>query len=167
MPLKCQRDGLGRAVYGRSQRGWKMLTTSFVKTLPGNSCVPTVFGTTTLNYSRFLAAAEDLAGPYKFGVYNLLVLPHSFPYGGMVRHSPPVCMHCGFSNRLVRKIPAYHSLLPVSRSLLSIDAFLESHFSTHHGRPILDRRRHPRTHPLLVRKWCYVGSCVDFVIHVT
>jgi leukotriene-A4 hydrolase len=32
---------------------------------------------------RFLAAAEDLAGPYKFGVYDLLVLPHSFPYGGM------------------------------------------------------------------------------------
>ncbi|KAI9567862.1 hypothetical protein HD554DRAFT_2205270 [Boletus coccyginus] len=32
---------------------------------------------------RFLAAAEDLAGPYRFGVYDLLVLPHSFPYGGM------------------------------------------------------------------------------------
>ncbi|KAF8557162.1 hypothetical protein OG21DRAFT_1505592 [Imleria badia] len=32
---------------------------------------------------RYLAAAEDLAGPYRFGVYDLLVLPHSFPYGGM------------------------------------------------------------------------------------
>ncbi|KAN0082888.1 hypothetical protein V8E55_008683 [Tylopilus felleus] len=32
---------------------------------------------------RYLAAAEDLAGPYKFGVYDLLILPHSFPYGGM------------------------------------------------------------------------------------
>ncbi|KAF8839796.1 zincin [Paxillus ammoniavirescens] len=32
---------------------------------------------------RFLAAAESLAGPYKFGVYDLLVLPPSFPYGGM------------------------------------------------------------------------------------
>ncbi|KAH7890292.1 hypothetical protein F5I97DRAFT_1799872 [Phlebopus sp. FC_14] len=32
---------------------------------------------------RFLAAAEDVAGPYRFGVYDLLVLPPSFPYGGM------------------------------------------------------------------------------------
>jgi leukotriene-A4 hydrolase len=24
--------------------------------------------------------------PYKFGVYDLLVLPPSFPYGGMVRY---------------------------------------------------------------------------------
>ena len=34
---------------------------------------------------RFLATAEDVVGPYKFGVYDLLVLPPSFPYGGMVR----------------------------------------------------------------------------------
>lgn len=35
-------------------------------------------------YARFLAAAENLAGAYQFGVYDLLVLPPSFPYGGMV-----------------------------------------------------------------------------------
>lgn len=35
--------------------------------------------------SRFLAKEEDIVGPYRFGVYDLLVLPPSFPYGGMVR----------------------------------------------------------------------------------
>jgi hypothetical protein len=34
---------------------------------------------------RFLAKEEDIIGPYKFGVYDVLVLPPSFPYGGMVR----------------------------------------------------------------------------------
>ncbi|KAJ7430441.1 peptidase family M1-domain-containing protein [Mycena galericulata] len=33
--------------------------------------------------ARFLAAEEKLVIPYKFGVYDLLVLPPSFPYGGM------------------------------------------------------------------------------------
>lgn len=32
---------------------------------------------------RYLAAEEDIVVPYKFGVYDLLVLPPSFPYGGM------------------------------------------------------------------------------------
>ena len=30
-----------------------------------------------------LAAAENIVGPYLWGVYDLLVLPPSFPYGGM------------------------------------------------------------------------------------
>lgn len=30
-----------------------------------------------------LKTAEDLAGPYVWGQYDLLVLPPSFPYGGM------------------------------------------------------------------------------------
>ena len=30
-----------------------------------------------------LAAAEELAGPYVWKQYDLLVLPPSFPYGGM------------------------------------------------------------------------------------
>ncbi|KAJ7116299.1 hypothetical protein C8R44DRAFT_832437 [Mycena epipterygia] len=34
--------------------------------------------------ARFLAAEEKIVVPYKFGVYDLLVLPPSFPYGGMV-----------------------------------------------------------------------------------
>ncbi|KAF4623043.1 hypothetical protein D9613_001552 [Agrocybe pediades] len=33
--------------------------------------------------TRFLAAEEDIVTAYKFGVYDLLVLPPSFPYGGM------------------------------------------------------------------------------------
>ncbi|KAI0271734.1 hypothetical protein BC834DRAFT_950104 [Gloeopeniophorella convolvens] len=32
---------------------------------------------------RFLAKEEDIVGAYKFGVYDVLVLPPSFPYGGM------------------------------------------------------------------------------------
>lgn len=32
----------------------------------------------------FLAKEEDIVGDYRFGVYDLLVLPPSFPYGGMV-----------------------------------------------------------------------------------
>lgn len=30
-----------------------------------------------------LSAAEDVCGPYVWGVYDLLVLPPSFPFGGM------------------------------------------------------------------------------------
>eukprot|EP00929_Paragymnodinium_shiwhaense_P026722 TRINITY_DN15823_c0_g2_i1.p1 TRINITY_DN15823_c0_g2~~TRINITY_DN15823_c0_g2_i1.p1 ORF type:complete len:677 (+),score=162.98 TRINITY_DN15823_c0_g2_i1:52-2031(+) len=32
---------------------------------------------------KLIAAGENLCGPYKWGVYDLLVLPPSFPYGGM------------------------------------------------------------------------------------
>jgi len=32
---------------------------------------------------RMLAAAESLCGPYVWGEYDILVLPPSFPYGGM------------------------------------------------------------------------------------
>jgi len=32
---------------------------------------------------RMLATAEELCGPYVWGVYDILVLPPSFPYGGM------------------------------------------------------------------------------------
>ncbi|KAF5377203.1 hypothetical protein D9615_006474 [Tricholomella constricta] len=33
--------------------------------------------------AKFLAAEEKIVTPYKFGVYDLLMLPPSFPYGGM------------------------------------------------------------------------------------
>ena len=29
-----------------------------------------------------LKTAEDLCGPYVWGIYDILVLPPSFPYGG-------------------------------------------------------------------------------------
>ena len=32
---------------------------------------------------QFIEVAESLCGPYRFGVFDLLVLPASFPYGGM------------------------------------------------------------------------------------
>ena len=34
--------------------------------------------------NRYLKTEEDIVVPYRFGVYDLLVLPPSFPYGGMV-----------------------------------------------------------------------------------
>lgn len=40
---------------------------------------------TKSTWISFLAAEEDLVGDYRFGTYDLLVLPPSFPYGGMVR----------------------------------------------------------------------------------
>ncbi len=36
---------------------------------------------------RFLALEEKIVTDYKFGVYDLLVLPPSFPYGGMVSYT--------------------------------------------------------------------------------
>jgi leukotriene-A4 hydrolase len=35
------------------------------------------------NTEKYLEAAEDLVGPYKWTQYDLLVLPPSFPHGGM------------------------------------------------------------------------------------
>ena len=32
---------------------------------------------------HMLQKAEELCGPYVWGVYDILVLPPSFPYGGM------------------------------------------------------------------------------------
>lgn len=34
--------------------------------------------------ARFLAKEESIVSNYRFGVYEVLVLPPSFPYGGMV-----------------------------------------------------------------------------------
>ena len=35
-----------------------------------------------MTMGRFVAAAEDLTSEYRFGVYDILFLPESFPYGG-------------------------------------------------------------------------------------
>lgn len=37
--------------------------------------------------ARFLATEETIVPPYRFGVYDVLVLPPSFPFGGMVSAS--------------------------------------------------------------------------------
>ena len=36
-----------------------------------------------LQTGRVLTAAEEIVGPYIWGPYDLLILPPSFPYGGM------------------------------------------------------------------------------------
>jgi hypothetical protein len=36
----------------------------------------------------FVATAEKFTSPYEFGVYDLLVLPESFPYGGELAALP-------------------------------------------------------------------------------
>ena len=36
-------------------------------------------------HAAMVCAAEKIAGPYVWGIYDLLLLPPSFPYGGMVR----------------------------------------------------------------------------------
>lgn len=33
--------------------------------------------------AKQVATAEDLTSSYRFGVYDFLILPDSFPYGGM------------------------------------------------------------------------------------
>lgn len=33
--------------------------------------------------AKQVATAEDLTSAYRFGVYDFLILPNSFPYGGM------------------------------------------------------------------------------------
>lgn len=35
------------------------------------------------NTEKFLAAGEAICGPYSWGHYDILLLPPSFPYGGM------------------------------------------------------------------------------------
>jgi hypothetical protein len=53
----------------RTREGWNLLLPLAIDSLTG---------------ARFLSKEEDIVGPYKFGVYDVLVLPPSFPYGGMV-----------------------------------------------------------------------------------
>ena len=44
---------------------------------------------------KFLDAAEKIVFPYKWGEYNVLVLPPSFPYGGQYFPAlPAMCLRC-------------------------------------------------------------------------
>ena len=40
-----------------------------------------------------VVAAEEIAGPYVWGIYDLLLLPPSFPYGGMVWQPTALSSH--------------------------------------------------------------------------
>ena len=47
---------------------------------------PSVLSSAASEFSeteKILEAAEEICGEYKFGIYDILVLPGSFPYGGM------------------------------------------------------------------------------------
>lgn len=50
---------------------------------------------------KFISTAESIAGPYEWGFYDLLVLPPSFPFGGM--ENPNVTTVCNnqFTNNLI------------------------------------------------------------------
>ncbi|KAG8936626.1 hypothetical protein FRC02_000619 [Tulasnella sp. 418] len=62
--------------------------------------------------TKFIVTAEDIITPYEFGVYDILVLPPSFPYGGMEN----AC--CTFVTP---------TLLAGDRSLVSVVAHEASH----------------------------------------
>lgn len=72
----------GQLVYGQSQKWLMHLTGSSAKIPQGEHPLlwPMPY---VLSPERFLAAEEEVVTPYRFGVYDLLVLPPSFPYGGM------------------------------------------------------------------------------------
>ena len=64
------------------------------------------FALHTIDYltgTRFLSKEEDFVGPYKFGVYDVLVLPPSFPYGGMVSRLSSPLKHGDLLTGLRRK----------------------------------------------------------------
>lgn len=46
-------------------------------------CKVFLFNHWVLQTEAQLSAAEEVCGPYVWGVYDLLVLPPSFPFGGM------------------------------------------------------------------------------------
>jgi leukotriene-A4 hydrolase len=52
-----------------------------------------------------LQKAEELCGPYVWGTYDILVLPPSFPYGGMenpcLTFATPTLLVCYYSLKLV------------------------------------------------------------------
>ncbi|CDO71730.1 hypothetical protein BN946_scf184920.g14 [Trametes cinnabarina] len=83
-------SSVGRAASGPSPSSSTRPTGSSAKT--STSCVPSPISSLstvppTLKLSllppRFLVTAETILPPYRFGVYDVLVLPPSFPYGGM------------------------------------------------------------------------------------
>lgn len=54
---------------------------------------------------KFISTAESLVGPYEWGFYDLLVLPPSFPFGGM--ENPNVTTVCLFFHHLCSVLPSH------------------------------------------------------------
>src|SRR3989442_12034015 len=83
-----------------------------------------------------LKAAQDLYGPYRWRRYDLLVLPPSFPYGGM--ENPGLTF-------------ATPTILAGDKSLVSLVARSEEHTSELQSRPhlvcrlLLEKKKAART----------------------
>lgn len=78
---------------------------------------------------RFVAKAEELTSPYEFGVYDLLVLPESFPYGGQLLCSSSVSqlMCQGMENSCLTFVTP--TLVAGDRSEVDVAAHEISHVS--------------------------------------
>lgn len=76
---------IGVVGYGPSPSSLRRRTGSSVRTQHGMLLVAPVSPGLSHWGFRFLAKEEEIVPPYRFKVYDLLVLPPSFPYGGMVR----------------------------------------------------------------------------------
>lgn len=94
-------------------------------------------------HCRFLANAENIIRPYHFGVYDVLVLPPSFPFGGMV------CLP------LYITVSAYH----VGKHVPDI---LNTHLT--YGRPNARRCRSTRDLPFLVWKRNHTGQFFPLLV---
>ena len=77
-----------RSRYRRTCWRWQWATSSSARSAPGPACTrsPPVVNRAATEFSdmeEFLKACEKLYGPYRWGRYDVLVMPPSFPYGGM------------------------------------------------------------------------------------
>lgn len=105
---------------------------------------------------RFLAGEEEITIDYRFGVYDLLVLPPAFPYGGMVRTASAIAL-VYFSFASGRKTRASRLLRQVSEVFFCVTILqTDVRYSTSHRRQEPRRRCRPRDHTLVVRQRCHV-----------
>jgi hypothetical protein len=95
-----------------------MLATGSLATTHRGVTRPNLAGALTLTGKiRFISEAEKILIPYKFGVYDILVLPPSFPYGGMCVPSPSLLAP---TNPVVGRENACLTFLTPSTSHLAI-----------------------------------------------
>ncbi|KAG8892778.1 hypothetical protein FRC00_011550, partial [Tulasnella sp. 408] len=84
--------------------------------------------------AHYVDVAETLVTPYEFGVYDVLVLPPSFPYGGMenacltfLTPSSYISLVMNALNRPLIQYPIATALLAGDRSLVDVVAHEASH----------------------------------------
>lgn len=84
---KCPKGKSGRVGYGQKRNSSMRRNGSSKRIRPGEAVSLvhiSAVGPRLTWIARFLAAEEKITTPYRFEVYDILVLPPSFPYGGMV-----------------------------------------------------------------------------------